>query len=157
MAGPENSKSGRLTKFAGITSLTSFALAVMLIAIALRLRAHDGRETGLAFACSNTSFLLTVVSFLSGVRALCGARKARGLDVSIALAGVIFSGSLFFSGKIHHFGRVMTAREACIANLKQIDNAKATWALERERRHETNTITDIYATNAWPLPGHTLP
>ena len=36
-------------------------------------------------------------------------------------------------------------RNACIANLKQIDGAKATWALEQKKTNtDTPAVTDLY-------------
>ena len=183
MAEPEKPKGRSLTQFAGIMSLASFALAVVLLGAALPLSSdREGMGAGFPMACNVSSFLLTVASFLSGVLALCGARRARGLHISIALGGVIFSGLLLFYGKILHFGqRGMTAREACIANLRQIQGAKATWALEAEGiRHDGNIVTTIapgaplvampvssdsnrwaieimLQTNAWPVPRYTVP
>src|SRR5881397_2289612 len=109
MAEAEKPNSPPLTKFAGIASLASFAVAAILLGIVLRLPPNyegpnyydHGRGFGLA--CSVTSFLLTLISFFSGVLALCGAKRARGLRISIALAGIIFSASLFFWGKTLYF------------------------------------------------------
>ena len=41
--------------------------------------------------------------------------------------------------------RTASQRNACIANLKQIDGAKATWALENKKSSsDTPTATDLY-------------
>ena len=41
--------------------------------------------------------------------------------------------------------RATSQRAACIANLKQIDGAKATWALENKKTGaDTPTATDLY-------------
>jgi len=42
------------------------------------------------------------------------------------------------------------ARNACIANLKQIDGAKATWALEQNKTSNPS-VTVLYGTNAYLL------
>ena len=53
---------------------------------------------------------------------------------------------------IPNFVRARTAsqKSACIANLKQIDGAKATWALENKKTAaNTPTTGDLYGTTAY--------
>ena len=46
--------------------------------------------------------------------------------------------------------RKVSQRNACIANLKQIDGAKATWALENKKKNtDTPTDADLFGANAY--------
>src|SRR5437667_9337953 len=46
--------------------------------------------------------------------------------------------------------RTASQKSACIANLKQIDGAKATWALEQKKTStDTPTGTDLYGTDKY--------
>ena len=46
--------------------------------------------------------------------------------------------------------REASQKNACIANLKQIDGAKATWALENKKvNSDTPTPTDLFGTTAY--------
>jgi prepilin-type N-terminal cleavage/methylation domain-containing protein len=46
--------------------------------------------------------------------------------------------------------RTASQKNACIANLKQIDGAKATWALEAKKVNtDTPVATDLYGTTAY--------
>src|SRR5213593_1351377 len=46
--------------------------------------------------------------------------------------------------------RSASQKSACIANLKQIDGAKATWALEQKKTStDTPTGTDLYGTDKY--------
>src|SRR5947209_6724706 len=46
--------------------------------------------------------------------------------------------------------RTQSQRSACIANLKQIDGAKATWAMEQKKNNsDTPADTDLYGSSAY--------
>jgi prepilin-type N-terminal cleavage/methylation domain-containing protein len=46
--------------------------------------------------------------------------------------------------------RTASQKNACIANLKQIDGAKATWALEQKKTNsDTPTTSDLYGSSAY--------
>ena len=46
--------------------------------------------------------------------------------------------------------RTASQRNACIANLKQIDGAKATWALEAKKVNtDTPQVSDLYGSTAY--------
>ena len=46
--------------------------------------------------------------------------------------------------------RTASQKNACIANLKQIDGAKATWALENKKVNtDTPTTSDLYGTSSY--------
>ena len=46
--------------------------------------------------------------------------------------------------------RAASQKNACIANMKQIDGAKATWALEQKKGNtDTPTDTDLYGTDKY--------
>ena len=46
--------------------------------------------------------------------------------------------------------RTASQKSACVANLKQIDGAKATWALENKKTGtDTPNTTDIYGTDKY--------
>ncbi len=54
--------------------------------------------------------------------------------------------------------RQSSQRSACVANLKQIDGAKATWALEnRKTNTDTPVATEIYGDNAYIRDTPTCP
>src|SRR5258706_13179453 len=54
--------------------------------------------------------------------------------------------------------RTASQKSACIANLKQIDGAKATWALEnRKTTTDTPTTTDLYGTTKYIRDEPTCP
>jgi hypothetical protein len=79
--------------------------------------------------------LLPIAGFFSGAISLLGATKARRQDISAAFAGMAMNSLLLFGiwytciGQSHD----CSPRAACIANLKQIDGAKAVWALEKQK------------------------
>ena len=46
--------------------------------------------------------------------------------------------------------RTASQKNACIANLKQVDGAKATWALEQKKvNSDTPVATDLFGANAY--------
>jgi len=46
--------------------------------------------------------------------------------------------------------RTASQKNACIANLKQIDGAKATWALEQKKTNsDTPVASDLFGANAY--------
>jgi len=54
--------------------------------------------------------------------------------------------------------RRSSPRNACIVNLMQINGAKATWALEKQKSNtDTPTATDLYGTNAYLRDKPTCP
>ena len=54
--------------------------------------------------------------------------------------------------------RTASQKNACIANLKQIDGAKATWALENKKvNSDTPVATDLYGANAYIRDEPTCP
>jgi hypothetical protein len=56
----------------------------------------------------------------------------------------------------HHCNH--STRNACIANLKMIEGAKATWALENKKTNsELPAATDLYGTNAYIRDEPTCP
>jgi prepilin-type N-terminal cleavage/methylation domain-containing protein len=54
--------------------------------------------------------------------------------------------------------RTSSQTNACIANLKQIEGAKATWAMEnRKNNSDTPSTTDLYGANAYIRTEPTCP
>ena len=54
--------------------------------------------------------------------------------------------------------RTASQKNACIANLKQIDGAKATWALEAKKvNSDLPTATDLYGSTAYIRDEPTCP
>ena len=54
--------------------------------------------------------------------------------------------------------RTASQKNACIANLKQIDGAKATWALESKKVNtDTPNATDLYGSTAYIRDEPTCP
>ena len=54
--------------------------------------------------------------------------------------------------------RTASQKNACIANLKQIDGAKATWALEQKRVNSNVPVaTDLYGADAYIRDEPTCP
>jgi general secretion pathway protein G len=54
--------------------------------------------------------------------------------------------------------RTSSQTNACIANLKQIEGAKATWAMEnRKNNSDTPTTSDLYGANAYIRTEPTCP
>ena len=54
--------------------------------------------------------------------------------------------------------RTASQKNACIANLKQIDGAKATWALEQKRvNSHTPVASDLYGADAYIRDEPTCP
>jgi len=54
--------------------------------------------------------------------------------------------------------RTSSQTNACIANLKQIEGAKATWAMEnRKNNSDTPATTDLYGANAYIRTEPTCP
>src|SRR5258706_7846730 len=46
--------------------------------------------------------------------------------------------------------RAASQKNACIANLKQIDGAKATWALEQKKNNsDTPVVSDVYGATSY--------
>src|SRR5262245_21707126 len=85
------------------------------------------------------------------------------LAIGVLVGSLVFAASLRGTGAwsqacwhllvklgIEVDGRCNTPEEACSANLKQIDGAKATWALENKKTiTDVPTPTDLYGTNAY--------
>jgi hypothetical protein len=110
----------------------------------------------------NRTVLIPLVGILVGV-----------LEVAVALPGR--EGASPGTGARHRVGQAFVDRmgnlgllpvrcccpsrkNACIANLKCIDGAKATWALENKRTlTDVPTATDLYGTNAYIRDEPTCP
>ncbi len=135
----------RLAQLAAQGSCLSFlsALACLLIALVVR---------PLALIAVG-ALLFPLLGFFSGAITLLSAAKARNQDRSAAFAGMALNGLLLFGlfynilfGPCHH----CPPGSACIANLKQIDGAKAVWALESHKA--TNDIpgdSDLFGEDAY--------
>ena len=77
-------------------------------------------------------------------------RKAGFTLVEIMIVVAIIA--LLAAIAIPNFVKARTAsqKSACIANLKQIDGAKATWALEAKKVNtDTPVATDLYGSTAY--------
>ena len=143
MAEPEKPKSGRLTRIAAKASCAIFLVAVACITSAILCAPLS--MLGFAGAC------LLVVGFLVGIIGLGGTFNARLRDIITAFTGTALNALLLCGMLSNALVRPgCAAGTSCIANLKQIEGAKATWALEN---HKTDSDlpgdNDLFGGNAY--------
>jgi hypothetical protein len=98
--------------------------------------------------------LLRLIGFLVGV--LVAVVALRGRESASAGAGARNGTGNVFVNLMEHLGFLParrcagSPRNGCIAQLKQIDGAKAVWALENKKLiTDVPTATDLYGTNAY--------
>ena len=146
MAEPEKPKNRGLTRVASRASLTIFFVAFGLLAVGGLLRSAEIFWVALAS-------ILAVPGLLLGAVALLGFGRARIRDIFVALVGISTNTvvALLFCSKIDTpHRRCTSAKSVCLANLKQIEAAKAIWALEYHK--DTNDIpsnSDLFRTNLY--------
>ncbi len=146
MAEPEEPKNLGLTRIASRASLTIFFVAFGLLAVGGFLRSPE-------IFCVALASILAVPGLLLGAVALLRCRRARIRDIFAALVGITTNAlvALLCCSQIDTPHRRCTSpKSACVANLKQIEGAKATWALEYHK--DTNDIpsnSDLFGTNLY--------
>jgi competence protein ComGC len=107
--------------------------------------------------------LFAIPGLICGFTGMSRVKKSGGLEKGhgLALAGTVMSGTalvmfpiiaLLAAIAVPNFvkARTMAQKNACIANLRQIDAAKANWALDNKKKNdETPSASDLYGPNKY--------
>ena len=142
MADPEKPKTGSLTGTAAKASCAMFLTALVLLIIGLSVSSLRTLENGVVF--------LTLAGFFVGTVAFLGSLTARTRDILAAVAGMGLNGLLFLGSYPSVDSRPSSPWAACVANLKQMQGAKASWALEcKKTTNDIPTDKDLFGTDAY--------
>ena len=140
MAEPEKSKTGSLTRTAARASCATFGVALACVAVVSLAPSLQ--------ILAPVVLLAPVLGLFLGVTALIGAGKAFRSDILTAFAGVAVNGVwmlVIFFDLSRPCPRCTLPKAACIANLKQLEGAKATWAALPLSRRDTPTIAQRFS------------
>jgi len=105
-------------------------------------------------AVAIVALILPPVGIVLGIVPWVGALKAQRRDIAAGFAGMALN-ALLFAGIFYTFFQPPPCKYphkkyACIANLKQLDGAKWTWALENHKTtNDIPTDSDLFGSTAY--------
>ncbi len=144
MAETPQSSSKDLSQAWAIASISFFFSAVASLVILNFVRSPDLLDLAI-YVFPATGLILGFIALTAAIS------KLRFLLILVALAGLVLNGGLLGSSyTLYDVYHQSNPQQACMANLKQMESAKATWALEHHKT--TNDIpadSDLFGTDAY--------